>query len=49
VMLAASGATMPAIMQATRTVPIVFVLVPDPVGSGRQRNISPPRRPLPRS
>jgi putative ABC transport system substrate-binding protein len=34
VMLAASGATMPALMQATRTVPIVFVLVPDPVGSG---------------
>jgi putative tryptophan/tyrosine transport system substrate-binding protein len=34
VMLAASGATMPALMQATHTVPIVFVLVPDPVGSG---------------
>ncbi len=34
VLLAASGATMPALTQATRTVPIVFVLVPDPVGSG---------------
>jgi putative ABC transport system substrate-binding protein len=32
--LAASGATMPALMQATKTVPIVFVLVPDPIGSG---------------
>jgi ABC-type uncharacterized transport system substrate-binding protein len=32
--LATSGATMPALMQATRTVPIVFVQVPDPVGSG---------------
>jgi putative tryptophan/tyrosine transport system substrate-binding protein len=34
VLLATSGATMPALMQATRTVPIVFVQVPDPVGSG---------------
>jgi putative ABC transport system substrate-binding protein len=34
VVLATSGATMPALMQATRTVPIVFVQVPDPVGSG---------------
>lgn len=34
VILAASGATMPAIKEATRTVPIVFALVPDPVGSG---------------
>jgi putative ABC transport system substrate-binding protein len=34
VLLAGSGATMPALMEATRTVPIVFVLVPDPVGSG---------------
>src|SRR5262249_62174264 len=34
VILAASGATMPALTQATRTVPIVFVLVADPVGSG---------------
>jgi putative ABC transport system substrate-binding protein len=29
VILATSGATMPALMQATRTVPIVFVQVPD--------------------
>jgi putative ABC transport system substrate-binding protein len=34
VIFAASGATMPAIMEATRTVPVVFALVPDPVGSG---------------
>jgi putative tryptophan/tyrosine transport system substrate-binding protein len=34
VILATSGATMPALVQATRTVPIVFVQVPDPVGSG---------------
>ncbi len=34
VILAASGATMPALTQATRTVPIVFAQVPDPVGSG---------------
>jgi putative ABC transport system substrate-binding protein len=32
--LAASGATMPALTQATRSIPIVFVPVPDPVGSG---------------
>jgi putative ABC transport system substrate-binding protein len=34
VLFASAGATMPALMQATRTVPIVFVQVPDPVGSG---------------
>jgi putative ABC transport system substrate-binding protein len=34
VLLAASGATMPALTQAARGVPIVFVQVPDPVGSG---------------
>lgn len=34
VLVASSGATMPALMQATRTIPIVFVLVPDPVGLG---------------
>jgi putative ABC transport system substrate-binding protein len=34
VLVAGSGAAMPALMQATRTIPIVFVLVPDPVGSG---------------
>ena len=34
VILAGSGATMPALLQATRSVPIVFTLVPDPVGAG---------------
>ena len=34
VIVAGSGATMPALLQATRTVPIVFVVVGDPVGAG---------------
>jgi putative tryptophan/tyrosine transport system substrate-binding protein len=34
VILAGSGATMSPLMQATHTVPIVFVVVPDPVGAG---------------
>jgi len=42
VLLATSGATMPALMQATRTVPIVFVQVPDPVGSGFVQSLARP-------
>jgi ABC-type uncharacterized transport system substrate-binding protein len=34
VILAAGGAVMQPLLQATRTVPIVFVIVPDPVGAG---------------
>jgi putative ABC transport system substrate-binding protein len=34
VILAGSGATMPSLLQATQSVPIVFTLVPDPVGAG---------------
>jgi putative tryptophan/tyrosine transport system substrate-binding protein len=34
VILAGSGVTMSPLMQATHTVPIVFVVVPDPVGAG---------------
>jgi putative tryptophan/tyrosine transport system substrate-binding protein len=34
VILAAAGSTMPALLQATRTIPIVFAQVPDPVGAG---------------
>src|SRR5262245_33450103 len=33
VILAAGGAAVPAVLQATRTIPIVFVHTPDPVGS----------------
>jgi putative tryptophan/tyrosine transport system substrate-binding protein len=34
VILASAGATVPALLQATRYVPIVFTQVPDPVGNG---------------
>jgi ABC-type uncharacterized transport system substrate-binding protein len=34
VILAAGGAAVGPLLQATRTVPIVFVIVPDPVGAG---------------
>ena len=34
VILASGGATVGPLLQATRTVPIVFVIVPDPVGAG---------------
>jgi putative ABC transport system substrate-binding protein len=34
VVLAGSGTTVPWLLQATRSVPIVFTLVPDPVGAG---------------
>jgi putative ABC transport system substrate-binding protein len=43
VLLAASGATMPALAQATRTIPIVFLLMPDPVGSGFVESLARPR------
>jgi ABC-type uncharacterized transport system substrate-binding protein len=42
VLLAASGATMPSLLQATRTVPIVFVQVPDPVGAGFVESLARP-------
>ena len=34
ILLAASGATVPALTETTRTIPIVFLTTPDPVGSG---------------
>jgi putative tryptophan/tyrosine transport system substrate-binding protein len=34
VILASGGAVVPSLQQATRTVPIVFTLTPDPVGAG---------------
>ena len=42
VILSTGGATMSAMLQATRTVPIVFVIVPDPVGSGFVDSLSRP-------
>jgi putative ABC transport system substrate-binding protein len=42
VILAASGATMPALLQATRNIPIVFVQTPDPVGLGYVSSLARP-------
>jgi putative ABC transport system substrate-binding protein len=42
VILAASGPTLPALVQATRTVPIVFAQAIDPVGSGSIKGLSHP-------
>jgi ABC-type uncharacterized transport system substrate-binding protein len=42
VILAVGSAGLPAVLQATQTVPIVFVLVPDPVGSGFVHSLSQP-------
>lgn len=42
VIVAGAGATMPALVQATRTIPIVFVLTVDPVGSGFVSNLARP-------
>jgi len=40
--LATGGASVEVLLQATRTVPIVFVLVPDPVGAGLVESLSRP-------
>jgi putative ABC transport system substrate-binding protein len=40
--IVASGSAAAAILQATRTVPIVFVSVPDPVGSGFVESLAQP-------
>jgi putative ABC transport system substrate-binding protein len=42
VIVAVGGATVGQMLQATRTVPIVFVFVPDPVGSGFINSLSRP-------
>jgi len=42
VILAGSGATMPALMEATRSLPIVFVQTVDPVGSGYVASLAKP-------
>ena len=42
VILAVGSAGLPPVLQATQTVPIVFVVVPDPVGSGFVHSLSQP-------
>jgi putative tryptophan/tyrosine transport system substrate-binding protein len=42
VILAGSGAAMPALMEATRSLPIVFVQTVDPVGSGYVESLAKP-------
>ena len=42
VIMTTGGATMGPLLQATRTVPIVFAIVPDPVGSGFVASLSRP-------
>jgi ABC-type uncharacterized transport system substrate-binding protein len=42
VIVAAGSASVAAMLQATRTVPIVFAIVPDPVGSGFVNSLSRP-------
>jgi putative ABC transport system substrate-binding protein len=40
--LASPGTTVPALRERTRTIPIVFVLLPDPVGSGVVQSLARP-------
>jgi putative ABC transport system substrate-binding protein len=42
VILASGGATLGPLQQATRTVPVVFMLIPDPVGAGFVENLARP-------
>ena len=42
VILAAGGAALPAVLQATRTIPTVFVHVADPVGNGHVASLARP-------
>src|SRR5215469_13575997 len=42
VILSVGSSGLPAVLQTTRTVPIVFVLIPDPVGSGFVHSLSQP-------
>ena len=42
VIVAVGSAGLPSVLEATRTVPIVFLLVPDPVGSGFVHSLSQP-------
>ena len=40
--LASSGAVLGSLLQATRSIPLVFVVIPDPVGSGFVRSLARP-------
>ncbi len=42
IILATAGSTVPALLQATRTIPIVFAQVPDPVGAGFVETLAKP-------
>jgi putative tryptophan/tyrosine transport system substrate-binding protein len=42
VVLAAAGSTVPALLQATRAIPIVFAQTPDPVGAGFVESLAHP-------
>jgi putative ABC transport system substrate-binding protein len=42
VILTSGGAGLPPVLQATRAIPVVFVIVPDPVGNGYVRSLSRP-------
>src|SRR4029077_6985413 len=42
VILAGAGAVVPSLLQATRTVPIVFTQTPDPVGPGFLNSLARP-------
>ena len=42
VILAGAGAVVPSLLQATRTVPIVFTQTPDPVGAGFVNSLARP-------
>jgi putative ABC transport system substrate-binding protein len=42
VILTSGGAGVPPILQATRTIPVVFVIAPDPVGNGYVASLSRP-------
>jgi len=42
VIVASGAAALPSVLQSTRTIPVVFVIVPDPVGNGYGASLSRP-------